>query len=275
MRAATFVAILLLRGLASVSAAGGQPPESPGPETVVVPSGSLHLTALLWRPSGSGPFPAVLFCHGSGPTEPSRARVLGPVFARHGYAFLYLFRRGDGLSSNQGRFLGDLLERERSAKGEEARKELQLRLLTTDHLDDTAAGVTFLRRALDPGRVAVVGHSFGGQLALLMAERDGALCAAVAFAPAAASWDGSPELRRRLLEAARGTDAPVSIAFAANDYSTRPGEVLAAERGRLAKVTELKIYPPVGRTPEEGHPAVYRAIPRWEEDVFGFLDRHV
>ena len=36
-----------------------------------------------------------------GPYE-KQAEVLGPVFARHGYVFLYLFRRGVGLSADQG-----------------------------------------------------------------------------------------------------------------------------------------------------------------------------
>ena len=37
-----------------------------------------------------------------------------------------------------------LLQREKMANGEEARKGLQLRLLTTDHLDDVIAGLSFL-----------------------------------------------------------------------------------------------------------------------------------
>ena len=36
-----------------------------GPDTVMVPSGVLTLRALVWRPRGSGPFPAVIFNHGS------------------------------------------------------------------------------------------------------------------------------------------------------------------------------------------------------------------
>lgn len=64
-----------------------------GPETVVVPSGTLRLRALLWRPGGSGRFPAVLFHHGRGPTPQTEGRVegiteLGRVFASHGYVFM-------------------------------------------------------------------------------------------------------------------------------------------------------------------------------------------
>jgi len=41
---------------------------------------------------------------------------------------------------------------------------------------------------IDSRRIAVVGHSFGGKLALLEVERDADLRAAVTFAAAAESW---------------------------------------------------------------------------------------
>jgi predicted dienelactone hydrolase len=44
-----------------------------GPDTVVVQSGNLRLHALLWRPQGKGPFPVVLFNHGSGPDSANSA----------------------------------------------------------------------------------------------------------------------------------------------------------------------------------------------------------
>ena len=95
------VALFLISALATT--AEGQ--TSAGPETVVVHNGSLILSALLWRPQGRGPFPAVLFNHGSGRSHEElerlgpyegQADILGPVFARHGYVFLYLFLRGSG-----------------------------------------------------------------------------------------------------------------------------------------------------------------------------------
>jgi carboxymethylenebutenolidase len=277
LRATRFFTVFLLQGLMSFAAGGVPASKSEVPETVVVASGALRLTALLWRPSGPGPFPAVIFNHGSGPTDPSRAQVLGPVFARHGYVFLFLFRRGDGLSASQGLFMGDLLDRERAVKGEEARNRLQLLLLTTDQLDDVSAGIAFWKRSpgVDPGRIAVAGHSFGGSLTILAAERDSTLRAAVGFAPAAVSWDKSAGLRERLLAAVRRGRVPIFLVYAANDFSTAPGEAIGAELKRSGKPGEVKIYPAVGRTPAEGHGAVYTAIPQWEGDVFGFLDRYV
>lgn len=246
-------------------------------ETVLVPGGALTLKGLLWKPVGSGPFPAVLFSHGGGLNDIERAEVLGPVFARHGYAFLYLFRRGYGPSADQGEYMRDILDREAQARGEDARKRLYMKLFTTDHLDDVLAGLTFLKRVrgVDPGRLALVGHSFGGSLTLLAAERDKSIRALVCFGPAAQNWDRSPEYRNRLLAAIRNNRTPLFLTHAANDFSIVPGQTLAAEAARLKRTHELKIYPPVGTTPAAGHAALYTDVPTWEGDVFRFLDRHV
>ena len=63
-----------------------------GPDTVEVHSGTLTLHALVWRPQGAGPFPAVLFNHGSGHAsgrgqdgtpDQRHPEQLGRIFARH------------------------------------------------------------------------------------------------------------------------------------------------------------------------------------------------
>ena len=248
-----------------------------GPETVAVASGALTLHGLLWRPPGAGPFPAVLFNHGSGPSsDPGKPAALGPVFARHGYLFLYLYRRGAGLSADQGTDSEALMNAARADTGEEGRNEVQLQLLETE-LGDVLAGVTFLgaRPDVDAQRIAAAGHSFGGQLTLLLAERGPGIRAAVVFGPAAVSWTLSPKLRTRLLAAANHTDIPVLFIHAANDFSVEPGRALAAEMSRLHKPGLLKIYPAVGRSAREGHDFVYSGLSTWEPDVFTFLDEHL
>lgn len=258
------------------------PSGTPQFQLVVVPNGRLRLKALLWIPAGCRRCPAILFNHGRSDTPDQHvrdgtARKLGPTFARHGYVFLFLFRRGEGLSADQGPFITELLRREERRDGAGASDRLQLRLLTTDQLSDGMAGVAWLRRqpAVDPHRVAVVGHSFGGQLALLEAERDPSLQAVVAFGPAAASWKSSPLLQQRLIRAARKIDAPVLILHAANDYSTLPGRVVDAERARIGKPHALKIYPSYGHTAAQGHNFLYANPAIWDADVFTFLDRRL
>jgi carboxymethylenebutenolidase len=258
-------------------------------EAVIVRSGSLRLRAQLWHPAGRGPFPAVLFNHGSGQgtSTPSgrrdqqsrerQAATLGPVFARHGYVFLFLFRRGAGPSAGQGTYSGDLMEKALEAYGQEGRNQTQLELLETDEMSDARAGLAFLRaRAdVDARRIAVAGHSFGGSLTLLLVERDPTLRAAIDFAGAAKSWEGSPPLRARLLTAVGHTTVPIFVIHAANDYSIAPAEAIRSEMERLAKPHRVKIYPPVGRTPDEGHSLVVLSVATWERDVFAFLDEQV
>lgn len=279
-------ALLLTFVLGSVltAAAGGQ--GSGGPDTVVVQSGPLRLRALLWRPRGRGPFPAILFNHGSGRNRTQlqqlgpyehQADALGPVFARHGYVFLYLFRQGVGLSADQGANSIDLMDSAFAAGGQASRNALQLRLLETREMSDALAGLGFLRAlpAVNPRAIAVVGHSFGASLTLLVAERDSTLRAAVAFSGSAASWAHSPELRKRLLAAVGHSAVPILFLQAANDYSIAPGRALDAEMTRLEKPHRLKIYPPVGQTADEGHGFIYSAVSMWEPDVFAFLDEHL
>jgi carboxymethylenebutenolidase len=275
----------VLAGLFPVTASG-QSSQNVAPQTVEITSGNLRLKAFLWKPTGPGPFPAVVFNHGrsNGPQQHTRnltiteaAQILGPVFVKHGYVFLYVFRRGEGLSADQGAFIGDILQREEAARGEEARKHLQFVLMTTDHLDDACVGLSFLKNLpeVNAHRVAVAGHSFGGQLALLEAERDTTNRAVVTFGAAAGSWEGSAEVRARLLAAVGRITVPALLIHTANDYSVTPGNAMAVEFARLSKPYELKMYPPVGQTTSDGHNFLYTDVALWEDDVFKFLDQAV
>jgi dienelactone hydrolase len=258
--------------------------EGSAADTVTVRNGTLQLKALLWKPEGKGPFPAVLFNHGSWPLDSgsgrpateifAQAAALGPVFSRHGFAFLYLFRRGAGLSADQGTSAADLMQRELVTKGQAARDDLQMGLLENSELSDALAGLAYLRaRAdVDARRTAVAGHSFGGSLTLLVAQHDKQLIAAIDFAGAAASWENSPRLRARLLAAVRATTMPIMFIHAENDYSVAPGKALAAEMTRLGKNNRIAIYPRFGATKSDAHNLVDLSIATWEHDVFDFLN---
>jgi dienelactone hydrolase len=203
--------------------------------------------------------------------------VLGPVFVRHGFVFLFLFRQGIGLSLGQGTADGDLLARALAAEGVGGRNRVQLQLLENEEFYEALAGLALLRSLpeVDVHRVAVVGHSFGGSITLLVAARDTAVRAAVVFGAAAASWGQSPMLRARLLAAVGRTRAPVLFIHAANDYSVAPGKALASEMQRLRKPHQLKLYSAIGRESRDGHNLVYRSVSTWESDVFGFLAAHL
>jgi hypothetical protein len=134
--------VLAQWALVSVACAKG----AGNPEIVVVHDGPVVLHAMLWRPDGPGPFPAVLFNHGSGRTKEELVRLgpyedqaatLGRVFARHGYVFLFLFRQGVGLSADQGASAIDLMNHEGEV---DARNAIQLSLLEQRELSAAMAG---------------------------------------------------------------------------------------------------------------------------------------
>src|SRR6266851_470068 len=283
-KACVFTVATLVLTVALATTASGQ--SSGGLETVVVHNGQVTLHALLWRPQGRGPFPAILLNHGSGRTRQElerlgsyegQADILGPVFARHGYVFLFLFRRGVGLSADQGTSAINLMNSELAAHGQDARNALQLRLLENRELSDAAAGLAFLRGLpeVDARKVAIVAHSFGGSLTILQAEREPDLRAVIIFSCAGYSWDRSPELRARLLTAMAHIRAPVFFIHAANDYSVNPGKALDGRLEQLGKPHGLKIYPPIGRTPDDGHAFPLLGVSIWEPDVLAFLDEHM
>src|SRR5277367_4484340 len=106
MRIPVLVAYFLMSCVPSL----GQTAPPVVPQAIEFPSGKLHLKGYFWKPAGPGPFPAVLFNHGSGDVDANHtsgmqitvaAEILAPFFIKHGYAFLYPFRRGYGLSADQ------------------------------------------------------------------------------------------------------------------------------------------------------------------------------
>ncbi|HEY7057294.1 MAG TPA: dienelactone hydrolase family protein [Vicinamibacterales bacterium] len=276
-QATALLAVALTLGVTSFTARQ----RSARPAIATVQSGSLALRAWIWRPAGRGPFPAVLFNHGSYTTgdalPPGDPAAIGSAFARHGYVFFFLCRQGIGLSKGQGTADGEQMSRALAARGQEARNAVQMDLLEHEEMNEALAGLAVLRGLpdVDARRIAVVGHSFGGSLTLVMAARETAFRAAVVFGAAAASWQQSPALQARLLAAVRQTSTPVMFIHAANDYSTAPAETLDAEMARLGKVHLLKQYPAFGRTPREGHNLIYGSLGTWEADVFAFLQRHM
>lgn len=270
-RLAVFVSFVMI--LASDAVAQEVQP----PDTVLIESGSLVLKGLIWKPTGEGPHPAILFNHGSGPTEilhREDRRALGPLFAKRGYVFLFLDRRGAGMSASQGRNSYDVINTAMDSAGQSARNAMQLRLLESDDLRDARAALEFLRRRrdVDRRRIALVGHSFGGSLTLILAEMNPSVRAAVVFGAAAGSWKNSPELQSRLRDAVVKGTVPALFIHAANDYSIAPGIALADEMDRARRSRRLRIFPATGTTAEEGHDFIFRETAKWESDVFEFLD---
>jgi len=246
-------------------------------DVVSFPSGQLTLQGALYKPEGAGPFPAVLYNHGSAPGMLSSQafEALGPVFASHGYVFFGPYRRGQGLSASAGAYIGDQISAAVKDGGIRAGAATMIRLLETDHLNDQLAGLAWLRKQgfVQPNRIAVAGTSFGGIEAVLGAERE-SYCAAIDTAGGAQSWAESPELQALMNRAVRNSRSPIFLFQAENDYDLSPTHVLSAAMKDAGKAFEVKIYPPFGKSAQDGHSFGYFGSSVWADDVFRFLAKY-
>lgn len=230
---------------------------------VAFPSASQNLYGFFYVPEGKGPFPAVLWNHGS-EKRPGWQPALASFYNSHGFVFFLPHRRGQGKSP--GPYILDEIRGSgtplAAVQAQEAANE------------DVVAAMNWLRAQpeVDASRIVVSGCSFGGIQTLLTAKKGLGARAFIAFAPAAQSW-GNGALDQMLLRAVSQAKAPVFILQAKNDYSLQPTEVL----GKIAKASggQAKIYPGFGNTPQEGHWAFATTdagIAVWGEDVLHFIE---
>lgn len=262
-------------GLLLVTACDRAP--KPKSETVTFPAGKTALRGLLYKPDGPGPFPALLYSHGSAPgrVNDEAFDAIAPTFVARGWVFFAPYRRGQGLSAEAGPYVMDEIRSARARGGTPAAAETMTRLLATDHFADQIAALDWLRAQsfVRPKAIATMGNSFGGIQAVLGAEHGG-YCAAVDAAGGAESWKEAPPLRDRMLRAVRNAATPILFFQAANDFDVEPSRVLYAERKAAGKPAEIRIYPAFGSTERSGHSFPYRGVDVWREDVMAFLERH-
>ena len=136
------------------------------PEEVVFPMGGRELHGFIWKPEGTGPFPAIVWNHGS-EKWPGSHPVLAKFYTAHSYVFFVPHRRGQGRSP--GNYIQDLLAQ--APPSERARRMVELQ---QDEVDDVIAALNYLRSRplVDPSRIAISGCSYGGIQTLLVGERD-------------------------------------------------------------------------------------------------------
>ncbi len=252
------------------------PSATPQPQKVTYKNGDLTLTAMLFKPAGPGPFPAVVWNHGSeqDPENGPQFDGIASVFVPAGYVVIAPERRGQ--SSSQGTYIQDSLAQVRAASGAAAAQQFFVQQMEGPQLDDQLAGLAYLKTLpyVDQSRIVVAGCSYGGIQTLLAAEKSAGYKAAVAMSPAAESWDASKPLQDRLLKAVGNINMPVFLIHPAKDVSLAPGMVLGAEFQRLGKPYQLKIYPPSGNDTFDGHcfGGFGPTVPHpWAADVLAFL----
>jgi dienelactone hydrolase len=247
------------------------------PQDVSFEAGKYRLHGCVWTPEGSGPYPVIIYNHGSEQDpKPCGPPDLGAFYQKHGWAFFAFQRHGHGPSP--GEYIGDLQKKAfATAPGRaEAQEEIN-RLHERYNLDvEAAVGWVKQQKWTDTGRIVMTGISYGGIQTLLTAEKGLGLRAFLPFAPAAQSWN--PVLAERLKEAIRKARGPIFLIQAQNDYSLEPSKVLGAELARKGPPNHAKIYPPFGTTTQMGHGwfgSRAAGIEVWSADVIAFLDATV
>lgn len=250
---------------------------SPQPEIVQFHSGNLKLHGELYRPKGDGPFPAVLYNHGSaaGMLSDTASKAMGPLYAARGWIFFMPYRRGQGLSAEAGPYIGDQISRVEKESGKSSAADRMIELLTKDHLDDQLAALTWLKnqKFVQADRIAVAGQSFGGIETVLGAQKY-PFCAAVDASGGAMSWKAAPRLHDLMKSSVRESKSPIFFFQAENDFDLGPSKDLYAEMKKAGKVAELKIYPPYGKTAFDGHSFTWLGSSIWFNDVFSFIQKN-
>ncbi|HEV3141185.1 MAG TPA: prolyl oligopeptidase family serine peptidase [Vicinamibacterales bacterium] len=261
-----------------IAASAAQAP-SPAKDRVSFKSHGLALTGFLFKPDGAGPFPAVVWNHGSEPNPgggPQFDTVAG-IFVPRGYVVFAPIRRGHKMS--EGPYILDERDQARRRGGHAEAERTVVHLLEAEQLDDQLAGLEYVKHLsyVDSTRVAVAGCSFGGIQALLGAERSAAgYRAAFAISPAAQSWTDNPLLRDRLIRAVRNISIPVMLIQPAKDDSLEPSRVLGAELTKLKKPYFGKVYPATGPEEEQKHCfGGARGMHVWADDAVSFLEKFV
>ncbi len=169
-----------------------------------------RLNGLLYVASGAGPHPVVLLLHGNPGNE--RNLDVAQAIRRAGYTVFYFDYRGNWGS-------GGTFSRSHA-------------------LEDVAAALAWVRSpavagqfGLDTTRIALLGHSMGGWLALMSAAADPRVACVGALDARNVGAYG------RQLRSDRSTD---SALVAANDSLTAPGAPYRAEGGGAGLVAEMK-----------------------------------
>ena len=240
------------------------------PEEVVFSGGGRELYGFLWKPEGVGPFPAILWNHGS-EKWPGSQPVLAKFYTEHSYVFFIPHRRGQGRSPGQ--YIQDLTEQ--APPNERAQRMVELQQA---EVDDVVAALDFLksRPFVDSKRIAVSGCSYGGIQTLLIGERDLGVKALVPFAPGAMSWRNNALLQDRLLRAVDLARVPIFLIQAENDFDLAPSKALSKEAAKKSKDFQSKIYPAFGSSHQEGHGKFCSmATDVWGNDVLAFLEAHM
>lgn len=243
-------------------------------KTVYYDNAGLRLEAYIYEPKGTGPFPVVIFNHGSrqGLERAERPfQYIGALLTEAGYAVLVPERRGYGKSDGQ-----TFAEEVGADKGPKFIARMKA------EADDVIASVKFLETtaAIDAKRIGIMGWSFGGITTIFAASKSRAFRAVVDEAGGSLSWRSSPALQQALPAAAAQITAPLLCLVAENDATTLAVKSACDAAKMHGHDATLIVYPAF--TPSQpgasapGH-QVFGAggVSVWRADLLKFLTTHL
>jgi dipeptidyl aminopeptidase/acylaminoacyl peptidase len=257
----------------AIAVSTAQPGKIPT-QHVTFKSGDLTLEGYLYKPDGNGPFPLVIWNHGSeqDPRPDVQFASVANVYVPAGYVVFAPVRRGQG--NSEGEYISDQVSAETKKNGKIAGEKLFVQLIAGAQVDDQLAGLAYAMSLpyIDQSRIVVSGCSFGGMQTLFGAER-GAYKAAVAISPGAESWDGHALLQARMIQAVDSIKVPVLIIHPEKDASVEPGYALGQEFQKLGKPYGLFIFPPYGTDQQQGHCFGGQGADFWGPVALQFLEQ--
>ena len=238
------------------AAAHSQSPANSAYTEVFYPSGSLRIHAYLYKPNGDGPFPVVIYNHGSRsgrPRRPEPNEYIGRLLTRAGYAVLIPERRGYG--DSDGPTLAEAI-------GNDLGQRYVVRMEA--ETDDVFAAVDYLRTLpfADTKRIGIMGYSGGGIVTMFAISRSTAFAVAINQAGAAGAWNISAEMRSALIAAAEKATTPALLLVAQNDRTTDSITTLAEIFKKRGVPHRMVIYEPFTPQPTDGVVTVGRSIRR-------------
>ncbi|HEY2514974.1 MAG TPA: dienelactone hydrolase family protein [Polyangiaceae bacterium] len=258
------------------ASAAATPPPLPRPDVdassgtfhVEFKSGPYRLHGDVFKPAGTGPFPVLVYNHGS-EKDPGLDvfQEVGEFFQAEGYVAFFPYRRGS--ADSEGPYWED--EVNKAPKDGEHRAVIQQ---LDAQAEDVLAAIAWVKDQpyVNRDRVSVSGCSFGGIETVLAAEKSKDIFAAVDFAGASMSWDGSIPLQDRMKTAVRAAHVPIFFLQAENDFNTAPSRELSKEMTAAGKPNAMKIFPPHGTSHMGGHAGFCtKGAQEWGPDVLTFL----
>jgi len=243
--------------------------------TIFYNNGDLKIEAYFYKPEGAGPFPLVVYNHGSRAGREHQEvpfRYVADVLKANGFAVLVPERRGYGKSDGQ-------------TFAEEVGNDVAGKLIRRfrEEASDVLAGLDHVHQfaSIDPARTAIMGWSHGGIVSIFAASERHQFVALVDQAGGALTWNRSPILRAELPAAARSTGIPALCMDAQNDATINAVKEVGDAIKSAGSWEKTIIYPPFTPTSNPGNIAPghlifsSQGISIWQNDLLSFLRSHL